>query len=106
MVRPTALSNCGQAFKAFAVTPPPQAFGVPSGRPSNSATFAPPRASNSAANDPAGPAPTMSTSYGFITHANDDRIPAVPSKQRKERNDQSALSSVLRHCTASADHGA
>jgi hypothetical protein len=27
IVRPTAPSNCGQAFKAFEVTPPPQAFG-------------------------------------------------------------------------------
>ncbi len=54
MVRPTAFSNCGHAFKAFAVTPPPQAFGSPSGRPSNSATFAPPFASNSAAKEPPG----------------------------------------------------
>ena len=41
IVRPTAFSNCGHAFRALAVTPPPQAFGSPSGRPSKSATRAP-----------------------------------------------------------------
>src|SRR5688572_4032059 len=66
MVRPTAFSNCGHAFKAFAVTPPPQAFGSPSGRPSNSATLAPPFASNSAAKEPAGPAPTINRSNCFM----------------------------------------
>src|SRR6185436_16673277 len=65
-VRPTAFSNCGQAFNAFAVTPPPQALGSPSGRPSNKATRAPPNASRSAANEPAGPAPTIKTSNGLV----------------------------------------
>ena len=44
----------------------PHAFGSPAGRPSNSATLTPARASRSAANDPAGPAPTMTTSKDFI----------------------------------------
>jgi hypothetical protein len=61
-VRPTAFNKCGQALSAFEVTPPPQAFGSFSGRPSKSATRAPPRAHLSAANDPAGPAPTIRTS--------------------------------------------
>src|SRR5438105_4998935 len=60
--RPPASSRNGQAFKAFDVTPPPHAFASPAGRPSNRATRAPPRASFSAAKEPAGPAPTMSTS--------------------------------------------
>src|SRR5207302_7416961 len=50
----------------LAVTPPPQAFGSPFGRPSNKATRAPPRASRSAANEPAGPAPTINTSNCLV----------------------------------------
>src|SRR5205085_6255980 len=67
-VRPAASSSCGQAFKAFEVTPPPQAFGSPGGRPSNKATRRPARAKRSAANEPAGPAPTISMSK-FLSHA-------------------------------------
>src|SRR6185436_4675081 len=66
-VRPTALSSCGQAFSALAVTPPPQALGSPSGRPSNKATRAPPDANRSAANEPAGPAPTINTSNVLLS---------------------------------------
>src|SRR6185295_2247371 len=62
IVRPTAPSSCGHAFNALAVTPPPHGFGSPSGRPSNSATRKPCFASNSAANEPAGPAPTIRSS--------------------------------------------
>jgi hypothetical protein len=61
-MRPPASSRNGQAFKAFDVTPPPQAFASSAGRPSKSATRAPPRANLSAAKDPAGPAPTINTS--------------------------------------------
>src|SRR2546423_1708539 len=52
IVRPTASSKCGQAFKALDVTPPPQAFGSPGRRPSNRPTLTPARANCSAANDP------------------------------------------------------
>src|SRR5262245_28263649 len=66
IVRPTASTRCGHSFSAFEVTPPPQAFGSPGGRPSNSATLTPARARRSAANDPAGPAPTTITSNSFM----------------------------------------
>jgi hypothetical protein len=61
-MRPPASSRNGQAFRAFDVTPPPHAFASSAGRPSKSATRAPPRASLSAAKEPAGPAPTINTS--------------------------------------------
>jgi hypothetical protein len=60
--RPPASTRNGQAFKAFEVTPPPHAFASRGSRPSKSATRAPPRASRSAAKDPAGPAPTINAS--------------------------------------------
>src|SRR5436305_450899 len=75
--RPPASSRNGQAFKAFDVTPPPHAFASPAGRPSNRATRAPPRASLSAAKEPAGPAPTMSTSNFSDEHVNFFRQPST-----------------------------
>src|ERR1044072_7082761 len=87
MVLPTAFSSCGHAFNAFAVTPPPQAFGSPSGRPSNNATFAPPFASNSAANDPAGPAPMISKSKSIVI----EYQPFPPKYERRSMTRQSCL---------------
>src|ERR1044072_8539751 len=87
MVLPTAFSSCGHAFNAFAVTPPPQAFGSPSGRPSNNATFAPPFASNSAANDPAGPAPMISKSKSIVIESQ----PFPAKYERRSMTRQSCL---------------
>src|SRR5678816_556105 len=96
MVRPTALSKCGQALRALAVTPPPQAFGSPSGRPSKSATFAPPFASNSAANEPAGPAPIirrLNPVPGFIIFSAALEYQSFPPKY--ERRFMAAQSSLV-----------
>src|SRR4026207_221375 len=96
MVRPTALSKCGQAFRALAVTPPPQALGSPSGRPSKSATLAPPFASNSAAKEPAGPAPIirrLNPVSGFIIFSAALEYQSFPPKY--ERRCMAAQSSLV-----------
>src|ERR1051325_152550 len=81
--------------RRLTMAPPPRACGTPSGRPRKSVTLTPFLTSNWAANEPAGPAPTIKTSKSFICVNTNHRCRKL-QRRRSFLGASSAFSASLR----------